>query len=102
MAGTCSGENWHGKLAECESSCVHSSLLRLAPYYALWYPGPLANPTPTPTLTLTRTLTLTLTLTRLELHRDLLVWFDPTAEPGGSAQGTLALLPTTSVEAHAI
>ena len=64
---------------------------------------------------------------RLELHRDLLVWFDPTAEltptltliltptptltlirfdptaePGGSAQGTLALLPTTSVEAHAI
>ena len=43
MAGTCSGENWHGKLAECESSCVHSSLLRLAPYYALWYPGPLAK-----------------------------------------------------------
>jgi hypothetical protein len=39
---------------------------------------------------------------RLELHLDLRVWFDPTAAPGGSAQGTLALLPTTSVEAHAI
>ena len=48
--------------------------------------------TPTPTPTPTLTLTLTLTLTR----------FDPTAAPGGSAQGTLALLPTTSVEAHAI
>ena len=42
-AGQCSGENWVGRAGECEASCVHTALLRLAPYYALWYPGPLAK-----------------------------------------------------------
>ncbi len=44
--GHCSGENWFdqepGPLS-CEASCVHVSLLHPAPYYALWYPGPLAK-----------------------------------------------------------
>ena len=42
-SGKCSGTNWFEQPEDCKSSCVHSSLLPLAPYYALWYPGPLAK-----------------------------------------------------------
>ena len=46
--GECSAKNWfeesaQGKDKVCGASCVHVSLLRPAPYYALWYPGPLAK-----------------------------------------------------------
>ena len=46
--GECSAKNWfeesaQGKGKVCGASCVHVSLLRPAPYYALWYPGPLAK-----------------------------------------------------------
>ena len=42
--GTCSTQNWFDRpREECELSCVHVSLLRPAPYYAMWYPGPLAK-----------------------------------------------------------
>lgn len=41
--GRCSGRNWFDRPAECKASCVHTVLLRSAPYYALWYPGPLAK-----------------------------------------------------------
>ena len=46
--GECSAKNWFEESAEgkdkvCGASCVHVSLLRPAPYYALWYPGPLAK-----------------------------------------------------------
>ena len=42
--GTCSAHNWFDRSSrECELSCVHTSLLSPAPYYAMWYPGPLAK-----------------------------------------------------------
>tara|TARA_B100000795_G_scaffold175223_1_gene132325 strand:+ start:63 stop:611 length:549 start_codon:yes stop_codon:yes gene_type:complete len=44
--GQCSSENWFDKAGQgkvCGASCVHTSLLRPAPYYALWYPGPIAK-----------------------------------------------------------
>ena len=41
--GQCSGENWFEHPSDCTVSCVHVSLLPPAPYYALWYPGPLAR-----------------------------------------------------------
>ena len=41
--GRCSHFNWFDRPTECEASCVHTLLLRPAPYYALWYPGPLAK-----------------------------------------------------------
>ena len=41
--GRCSHFNWFDKPEECAASCVHTSLLKPAPYYALWYPGPLAK-----------------------------------------------------------
>ena len=42
--GKCSGQNWFDRpTSECEASCVHELLLPPAPYYALWYPGPLAK-----------------------------------------------------------
>ena len=42
--GVCSGQNWFDRPSrECELSCVHVSLLSPAPYYAMWYPGPLAR-----------------------------------------------------------
>ena len=42
--GKCSSQNWFDRpKSECEASCVHELLLPPAPYYALWYPGPLAK-----------------------------------------------------------
>ena len=38
-AGKCSGENWF-ESDQCGRSCVHVRLLKPAPYYALWIPGP--------------------------------------------------------------
>ena len=38
-AGKCSGENWY-LASDCTRSCVHVRLLKPAPYYALWIPGP--------------------------------------------------------------
>ena len=35
--GRCSHFNWFDKPEECAASCVHTSLLKPAPYYALWY-----------------------------------------------------------------
>jgi hypothetical protein len=78
-AGKCSGENWYLS-SDCTRSCVHVRLLKPAPYYALWIPGPEGRDfaagerqpryvlltltlTLTRTRTRTRTLTLTLTLT---------------------------------------
>ena len=55
--GTCAGDNWFDRPESgCTATCVHSMLLAFAPYYALWYPGPLAkewrqgeaNPNPNP------------------------------------------------------
>jgi len=43
MANRCSGTNWYGS-TQCRRSCVHVRLLRSAPYYALWVPGPEARP----------------------------------------------------------
>ena len=44
-AGKCSAENWFEKPeSECERSCVHVSLLKPAPYYAIWIPGTLPKP----------------------------------------------------------
>ena len=40
--GKCSKTNWFDDPSECNVSCVHTSLLSTAPYYPLWYPGPLA------------------------------------------------------------
>ena len=39
----CSAENYFDG-DSCHSSCLHVSLLNPAPYYALWRPGPMANP----------------------------------------------------------
>ena len=41
--GKCSYLNWYGK-PDCHSSCVHTSLLKPAPYYAVWRPGPVKPP----------------------------------------------------------
>ena len=41
--GQCSGENWFDKPERCSASCVHTVTLAPAPYYALWYPGPVAK-----------------------------------------------------------
>ena len=41
--GRCSNLNWYGK-PDCHSSCVHTSLLKPAPYYAVWRPGPVKPP----------------------------------------------------------
>ena len=38
-AGKCSGDNWYLS-PDCTRSCVHVRLLKPAPYYALWIPGP--------------------------------------------------------------
>ena len=38
-AGKCSGDNWY-LASDCTRSCVHVRLLKPAPYYALWIPGP--------------------------------------------------------------
>ena len=38
----CSSESWFGKEG-CKRSCVHVSLLKPAPYYAIWNPGPQAR-----------------------------------------------------------
>ena len=38
----CSRESWFGKDG-CHRSCVHVSLLKPAPYYAIWNPGPEAR-----------------------------------------------------------
>ena len=38
----CSPHSWVGK-ADCRRSCVHVSLLKPAPYYAIWNPGPQAR-----------------------------------------------------------
>ena len=44
-AGQCSSKNWAaGTTSDCEISCVHVSLLRPVPYYALWSPGSIAVP----------------------------------------------------------
>ena len=43
-AGTCSGDNWYYKADVCASSCVHTALLKPAPYYAVWRKGPRALP----------------------------------------------------------
>ena len=43
-AGQCSGENWYYRPDECSSSCVHTALLKPAPYYAVWRKGPRALP----------------------------------------------------------
>ena len=43
----CSADNWYPYedwARACTSSCLHVALLNLAPYYALWRPGPLARP----------------------------------------------------------
>ena len=42
-AGKCSGDNWYLS-PDCTRSCVHVRLLKPAPYYALWRPGPLSPP----------------------------------------------------------
>ena len=42
MEGECSEDNWFERKTRCAVSCVHTSLLSPAPYYPLWYPGPLA------------------------------------------------------------
>ena len=41
--GQCSGENWFDKPDKCSATCVHTVTLAPAPYYALWYPGPVAK-----------------------------------------------------------
>ena len=41
--GRCSNLNWYGT-PDCKSSCVHTSLLKPAPYYAVWRPGPVKPP----------------------------------------------------------
>ena len=42
--GTCAGDNWFDKPESgCTATCAHTMLLPFAPYYALWYPGPLAK-----------------------------------------------------------
>jgi hypothetical protein len=41
--GKCSGENWFDKPDKCTASCVHTVTLHPAPYYALWFPGPVAK-----------------------------------------------------------
>ena len=38
----CSHHSWFGN-GECHRSCVHVSLLKPAPYYAVWEPGPHAH-----------------------------------------------------------
>ena len=43
-AGMCSGDNWYYRPTECTASCVHSSVLTPAPYYAVWRSGPRALP----------------------------------------------------------
>jgi len=42
-SGQCSAENYF-EVASCKLPCVHTSLLKPAPYYALWRPGPMAPP----------------------------------------------------------
>jgi hypothetical protein len=44
MANHCSETNWFGNTSHCARSCVHVRLLKPAPYYALWVPGPEARP----------------------------------------------------------
>ena len=39
----CSGFNWFED-DSCPNSCIHTVLLKNAPYYALWRPGPLSPP----------------------------------------------------------
>ena len=41
--GKCARENWFDSPEKCTASCVHTVLLSPAPYYALWYPGPVAK-----------------------------------------------------------
>ena len=41
--GKCSGENWFDKPDQCSATCVHTVALAPAPYYALWYPGPVCK-----------------------------------------------------------
>ena len=41
--GKCSGENWFDKPDQCSATCVHTVVLAPAPYYALWYPGPVGK-----------------------------------------------------------
>merc|ERR1719272_1224967 len=41
--GQCSGENWFDKPDKCSATCVHTVALAPAPYYALWYPGPVGK-----------------------------------------------------------
>ena len=41
-SAACSHESWFGKKG-CERSCVHVNLLKPAPYYAIWNPGPRAR-----------------------------------------------------------
>ena len=44
-AGKCSADNWSEKPESvCERSCVHVSLLKPSPYYAIWIPGTLPKP----------------------------------------------------------
>ena len=43
-AGSCSADNWYYKSDACTSSCVHTALLKPAPYYAVWRKGPRALP----------------------------------------------------------
>ena len=43
--GQCSADNWSEKpTTVCELSCVHVSLLKPTPYYAIWIPGTLQKP----------------------------------------------------------
>ena len=42
-SGSCSALNYF-EVASCKLPCVHTSLLKPAPYYALWRPGPMAPP----------------------------------------------------------
>jgi len=42
--GVCSGDNWYYRPTECTASCVHTSVLTPAPYYAVWRTGPRALP----------------------------------------------------------
>ena len=39
-AGKCTDRNWFERPSECKSSCVHTTLLWLAPHDKEWLPGP--------------------------------------------------------------
>ena len=42
--GECSHDTWYYREKECSASCINTSLLSPAPYYAVWRSGPRALP----------------------------------------------------------